>query len=164
MIEANPRLRHTLAALLVLMVACGGGDASGPDTDSETPFSRGTLVIQTDGGRVTVQVEVADTLDERIQGLRGRESLAPDAGMVFLPDDPDFQTFVMEDTLIPLSVAWWDADGRVLDIKDMEPCPPDEDLCPSYFIKEMSAGAVEVNQGFFEDHGVEVGDRVTLQR
>jgi len=82
--------------------------------------------------------------------------------MVFLPEQPERQLFVMEDTLVPLSVAWWDEEGRILAIQDMEPCPSDP--CPLYGTGDLSAGAVEVNQGFFRLRGIKVGDRVTLER
>ena len=57
---------------------------------------------------VEVDVEVADDDDERTIGLMNRERLDPDAGMVFLWDEPLHATFWMKDTLIRLSIAFWD--------------------------------------------------------
>lgn len=90
----------------------------------------------------------------------GRRSLAPDAGMVFLEDAPTDATFWMKDTLIPLSIAFWGADGRIVDAQDMTPCAADP--CPLYHSTAPYVGAVEVNQGFFAAHGVQVGDVVRL--
>jgi uncharacterized membrane protein (UPF0127 family) len=68
----------------------------------------------------------------------------------------------MKNTLIPLSIAFLDADGRILRILDMEPC--EADPCPLYPPGVAYTSALEVNQGAFERWGVEVGDLVTLER
>ena len=90
----------------------------------------------------------------------GRRSLAPDAGMVFLEDGPTDATFWMKGTLIPLSIAFWSSDGRILNLQDMEPCRADP--CPLYRSTAPYVGAVEVNRGFFEAHDVTPGDLVRL--
>ena len=90
----------------------------------------------------------------------GRESLSPYDGMAFVWEEPVVSTFWMKDTLIPLSIAFWDADGRIISILDMDPCT--EDPCPSYGPDDPFVGAVEVARGTFERHGVAVGDQVEL--
>jgi uncharacterized membrane protein (UPF0127 family) len=163
MIKALHGRRPSLAVLLaaVLMAGCaqdrGDGDRSG---DSGLP--QGTLVIETREGEVRVSVEIAEAIEDQIRGLRFRKRLPAEGGMVFLHPDPEPQAFVMEDTLIPLSVAWWNEEGRIVAIEDMEPCTGG--VCPTYGPHGLTVGAVEVNQGFFEEHGVEVGDRVRLVR
>ncbi|MGH2723345.1 MAG: DUF192 domain-containing protein [Actinomycetota bacterium] len=156
-------MRRRIAVLLAAasLAACTGDQDAAPAASPEG-FGRGTLVVATSEGEVRIEVEIADTTPKRVQGLRGRTSLPPEAGMVFLPERPERQLFVMEDTLIPLSVAWWDRDGRIFAIQDMEPCPAEP--CPLYGTGDESAGAVEVNQGFFRLRGIKVGDRVTLER
>jgi uncharacterized protein len=69
-------------------------------------------------------------------------------------------TFWMKDTVIPLSIAFWDDDGRIVSVLDMDPCI--EDPCPTYGPDEPFVGAVEVDPGTFERHGVTLGDRVQL--
>ena len=66
----------------------------------------------------------------------------------------------MKDTLIPLSIAFWDDDGRIISILDMDPC--DADPCPTYGPDEPFVGAVEVDRGGSRTDGVTVGDRVEL--
>ena len=84
------------------------------------------MLIETAGaGEVVVAVEVADSADERQVGLMGRESLPEDAGMIFLFDEDTSGGFWMKDTLIPLSIAFADADGTIVSILDMEPCEAD---------------------------------------
>jgi uncharacterized membrane protein (UPF0127 family) len=129
-------------------------------SSSDGGGSSGELLIRTAEGDVTLSVEIADTLDERTKGLMDRESHPADSGMAFLWSEPTAHTFSMENTLIPLSIAFWDERGRIVRIFDMDPC--EVDSCPSYAVSEPSVGAVEVNQGWFAEHGVEVGDLVEL--
>ena len=119
-------------------------------------------MIETDSGEVEVAVEVADTEQERTRGLMGREELSPDAGMLFLVDEPVLSAFWMKNTLIPLSIAFWGPDERIFRILDMDPCRAAP--CPLYDPRGAWVGALEVNQGFFQEHDVEVGDAVRLER
>jgi uncharacterized membrane protein (UPF0127 family) len=153
MIEAVRRLRPATAVATALVLVASPACGERPEA---------TLEIDTGQDRVEVDVEVADTLQERTTGLMNREELDEDAGMVFLVPEPTDGPFWMKDTLIPLSVAFWDREGRIFRILDMEPCR--EETCPKYEPGGLWWGAVEVNQGFFEDRGVEVGDRVRLEK
>ena len=114
-------------------------------------------IVNSLGERVPVQVEVADTPEERQQGLMGRTALAEDAGMLFVFDTEQPLSFWMKDTLIPLSIAFIDAEGRIVDIQDMQPL----DETP-HLSAEPARYALEVNQGFFVERGVMVGDTVEL--
>jgi uncharacterized membrane protein (UPF0127 family) len=153
--QARMEMRAVVAAILVgsLAISCGSAGSSRDD-------ARGDLTIVTDGGPVHVRVEVADEDDERAEGLMGRTSLGEDAGMAFLWDEPVETSFWMKDTLIPLSIAFWDRRRRIVAIRDMEPCR--NDPCPRYAPHEAFVGALEVNQGFFDEHGVEIGDRIEI--
>jgi uncharacterized membrane protein (UPF0127 family) len=119
-----------------------------------------TLVIRTSAGEaVEVRAEVADERAERQTGLMGRTELAPDAGMLFVFGRERDLSFWMRNTLIPLSIAYVSADGRIVDIQDMESL---DDEPPSYASAEPARYALEVNQGFFAGRGVEVGDTVEI--
>jgi uncharacterized membrane protein (UPF0127 family) len=136
----------TLGALVVL-AGCGGGDQ--------------VATIDTGERVVRVDVELAESPEERRQGLMGRESLADDAGMLFLYPEDHRGGFWMKDTLIPLSIAFLDADGTVLAILDMDPC--ETDSCPTYDPGVAYRSALEVNQGAFAEWGVEPGDVVVVE-
>ena len=146
-------------ALLPFLVAASlaGCTTSGA---SSGPQDKAQLILHASGGHVTLEVEVADTPDERALGLMGRPSLAADAGMAFLWAQPVRGSLWMKDTLIALSIAFWDEHGRIVSILDMEPC--EADPCPTYAPGVVFAGAVEVNQGFFAEYGITLGDRVEL--
>ena len=144
-----------LASLLLLVaVACGSAE------EVSHPNVSAALSIRTDDGTVSLDLQVADTPEERQMGLMGRESLSPYDGMAFVWEEPVVGTFWMKDTVIPLSIAFWDDDGRIVSILDMDPCT--EDPCPTYGPDEPFVGAVEVDRGTFERHGVTLGDRVQL--
>jgi len=139
--------------LALLLVACSPQDPSPLAT-------RVPLRIATAEGVATLQVEIADSPEERAEGLSNRTSMPADAGMAFLWDEPVEAQFWMKDTLIPLQIAFWDEDGRILGLFEMEPCETDH--CPTYGPREPFVGAVEANTGWFTARGVAVGDSVEL--
>ncbi len=159
-LAARAPLASSLASFLLLAVACGGGEEPVATTVA-SPASTPRVVIDTDAGEVTVDVEVADTSAEREAGLMNRESLAQNAGMLFEFDDDHRGGFWMKDTLIPLSIAFADSEGKILRILDMEPCTADP--CRVYDSGVAYRRALEVNRGAFERWGVSEGDRLTLQ-
>ena len=129
-------------------------------------FGAAKVLIDTDDGSVIVDAEKAETVEQRQRGLMSRDSLGPDEGMVFLFFEETSGPFWMKNVTIPLSIAFFDADGTIVAILDMDPCEADpcelyepvaEDGRPATYF-----GALEVNQGKFEDWGVEVGDRITV--
>jgi len=144
------------AIALMLLASCS---TRTPPADT---LPRGTLVIHTAKGDRMLQVEIAETGDARAHGLMERPSLAPDAGMAFLFPGLSHGGFWMRNTLIPLSIASWDEGGRIIEIFDMQPCQADP--CPTYKPATSYVGAVETNVGYFEEHQVEVGDTVVLNR
>ena len=125
-------------------------------------FPHATAVIVTGKRSMTLRVEVASTDGQRAQGLMNRRILAPNAGMVFLFARPTRAQFWMKDTLIPLSIAFYDRRGRILRILDMAPCRADP--CPVYDAGVAFRGALEVNRGAFRSWGVKRGSVVTLRR
>ncbi|HXF73838.1 MAG TPA: DUF192 domain-containing protein [Actinomycetota bacterium] len=156
--STRPAPRRAASALLVaaLLTGCGGGAPARPEP-------RGArIAFRTDRGVVrTGPLWVARTPEERARGLMGVRRLPGDGGMAFLFERPTRGPFWMKDTPLPLSIAFWDRAGRVVAILDMEPCRSDP--CPLYRPGVAYVGAVEMRQGWFEEHGVEVGDAVELQ-
>lgn len=138
--------------LAVVVVACDGETEEG---------QRATLILTPGERTVTLEVEIADEPTERARGLMGRTELPEDQGMAFLFEEETDGAFWMKDTLIPLSIAFWDAGGRIVAIVDMQPCQVDP--CPRYSPGVAYVGAVEVNVGWFERMGVGIGDRVEFR-
>lgn len=126
------------------------------------PPGRPYAAIATDRGTVFVRVEIADTDQARARGLSGREALAADAGMVFLWQEDADVAFHMKDTRIPLSVAFFAADGLILRILDLAPCAAEP--CPVYAPGVRYRGALEVNRGAFGRWQVREGHRINVER
>lgn len=148
-----------LAAVVTLSISACARDGATPaarDATVTVPLS-----FLRDGVEIaTLEVEVADSPTEREVGLMGRTSVPAGTGMAFLFDRPAPVRFWMKDTLIPLSIAFWDADGTVVAILDMAPC--DADPCPTYGPDVAVAGAVEVGLGALAAAGIRVGDVVRI--
>jgi len=121
-----------------------------------------TMTIHTSSGEeVRVRVEIADNAFEHTRGLMFRTTLAENRGMLFIYEREQKLSFWMKYTLIPLSIAFIGSEGRIVDIQDMKPLDDDP---PHYVSAKPAQYALEVNQGFFEERGVEVGDRAELPR
>ena len=107
-------------------------------------------------GNHPVDAEVAQTPEQRTLGLMFRFSLPADRGMLFVFPHPQPQGFWMRNTYVPLSIAYLDADGRILNILDMK--PHDESSHPS---AGPALYALEMRRGWFAERGIGPGTRVT---
>jgi uncharacterized membrane protein (UPF0127 family) len=141
-------------ASAAVLVACAGEPAEEPRDHPSSSVTFG-------GPDAKLAVKIADDIEERRRGLMDVEELPADQGMAFVWPEPERGTFWMKNTLIPLSIAFVDDAGRVIDILDMEPC--EADPCPRYGIHAPYVLAVEANLGWFDEHGVQAGDRADLR-
>ena len=113
--------------------------------------------------KTVVALEVARTEPERSRGLMFRTSMAEQAGMIFLFERPGVYPFWMKNTLIPLDMFWTDTTGKVVWIAESVP-PCQADPCPEYPPKAVASYVIETNAGFARQHGVKVGDVLTLRK
>lgn len=112
------------------------------------------------GGKARLQTWVADTPNSRELGLMHVTSMPEERGMIFVYPTAGRRSFWMRNTKIPLSLAYIAADGTIDQILDMQPM-----TTKSHPSDSLIRLVLEVNQGWFERHGVEVGDRIPgLQR
>jgi uncharacterized membrane protein (UPF0127 family) len=153
-----PKWIRALAPVALALIATACSSTDRPASTSALP--RGVVRITTASGSVELNVQIAETDEARQRGLMGVRSLAPDAGMAFLFDGPTDVSFWMKDTLIALSIAFWDEQGRIVGIREMTPCR--HDPCPLYSPGAAYIAAAEATRGFFASHGVRVGDPVRL--
>lgn len=114
-------------------------------------------ITNSKGESVNMTVEIADTGDARQLGLMFRPSMPPDAGMLFDFGEDTNGGFWMQNTILPLSIAFIKADGAIIDVKDMQPLDTTS-VGPSGPYRY----ALEANQGFYRAHGIATGDKVTL--
>ncbi len=102
-------------------------------------------------------VEIAKTPEERQKGLMFRKYLENNHGMLFVFSEERILSFWMKNTYIPLTIAFIDERGIVVDIFDMEPFST-EPVVSTLKCKY----ALEVNRGFFDRCGLKVGDKIDL--
>jgi uncharacterized membrane protein (UPF0127 family) len=103
-----------------------------------------------------IQVEIADTPEKRSRGLMYRRSLAPDAGMLFVFPRTQRLTFWMKDTPLALDIGFFDAQGRLLEVRALRP------FDTRYVTSSAPARfALETNAGWFEARGIQPGARLT---
>jgi len=135
-------IRTSRAALAGLVLCFGPALAQQPKLPT-TALAAGIYVIQ---------AEVADTPEARAQGLMRRKTMEQGAGMLFVFDTSARHCMWMKNTLIPLSVAFLDARGQIVNIADMQPL--DE---TSHCASRPARYALEMNQGWFKKRGIAAG-------
>ncbi|MBX7065786.1 MAG: DUF192 domain-containing protein [Parachlamydiales bacterium] len=111
-------------------------------------------------GKETLNVEIADTFEARRQGLMGRQELPEGKGMLFIYDRAYRLAFWMKDTLIPLSIGFFDDDKRLIEVLDMD--PPIGETLIKYRCTAPALYALEVPQGWFEKHKIHIGDKFSF--
>lgn len=120
-------------------------------------FGNAVLAVEFERAKVTVNdlkldVEYALTFEQRATGLMHRKSMCKNCGMLFKYSRPLIASMWMKNTYIPLDIAFVDQNGKIVDIKAMQP----HDLTSISSSKEVLY-ALEMNQGWFKANGVEVG-------
>jgi uncharacterized membrane protein (UPF0127 family) len=105
---------------------------------------------------------LARTPAERGRGLMEQRGLAGYDGMVFLWPASTDEAFYMKDTLIPLSIAWFDDAGHFVSEASMTPCPPDIGSCPLFNAASPYTVAIEVPEGGLGRLGIGPGSSITL--
>lgn len=137
------RLRAALALLGCSLLASAGAQ-------SPLPTTRLTAGIH------LITAEVAATDPARMRGLMFRERLAPNSGMLFIFDDKAMQCMWMRNTFVPLSVAFIEDDGSIVNIEDMQPRTE-----ASHCAKRPVRYALEMELGWFARRGLQSGSRLS---
>ncbi|MEW6377190.1 MAG: DUF192 domain-containing protein [Thermodesulfobacteriota bacterium] len=106
-----------------------------------------------------IHVEVAKTPEERSIGLMGRKHLGQNEGMLFIFETEDYHGFWMKNTLIPLSIAFIDKEGRIVRITDMKPLTLVSHMPPKPILY-----ALEMKKGWFSANGINVGDMIRFSK
>lgn len=114
-------------------------------------------------GGAPLSVEIADTDDSRMEGLKGRRHLPEGKGMLFVFEEPRPLYFWMQDTLIPLSVGFFDAEQILINTADMLPPKKGGERLLQYKSKSPAKYALEVPIYWFRDHQVFPGMKFSFQ-
>lgn len=151
---------------LLLAFVCGAlgcGEAPPASESGMPPGALGplpTVTFALAGEEVTA--EVAITMQQQRQGLMYRDSMPANHGMLFVYREPQYLSFWMKNTRIPLSIAFIRPDGRISNIEEMEPHRGPFEPTQNYVSRYRCLYALEMNAGWFARHGVNAGDTIAL--
>lgn len=134
-------LKRALVTVALIMAAAG----------ARAQLPEITLAIS--GHKITA--EVASTDAERSQGLMHRRMLPENRGMLFVFPEPALHAMWMVNTYVPLSVAFLDADGVIINIEDMTPHTQ-----TPHAAKRPAKYALEANHGWFSKRAIQAGSKV----
>jgi hypothetical protein len=137
-------MRLLLSALCLIVSLISAAHA-------QTPMPRMELTA----GFYRIEAEVAANQKNRMQGLMHRRSMPPNEGMIFVFPQDERHCMWMRNTFLPLSVAFLDSEGRILNIEDMEPQTED-----SHCAAAPARFALEMNKGWFAGKGIKPGQRI----
>ena len=104
-------------------------------------------------------VELAFTPVARSCGLSNRLKLYENNGMLFIYPTLSQESYWMKDTHIPLSIAFIDDSGKIINIQRMKP----DQIYERYFSFKPFRYVLEVNQGWYKKHSIEAGDVVEIK-
>jgi hypothetical protein len=136
--------RHFLA-----LVLCLAGFAAARAQQPQLP------AVDLTAGMYRIRAEVANDMGSRMQGLMYRKAMPQNAGMLFVFEENAAHCMWMKNTLIPLSVAFLDQDGAIINIADMQP-QTEESHCAA----RPARYALEMNKGWFAQRGVKPGAKL----
>jgi uncharacterized protein len=165
-----------LFLVALLGVACGSAD--GPDKKAAASEAGDKAATNAAGLRIPTQAqgklrtiklwlgaeemmtEIAASEKEITTGMMFRTEMAENEGMLFILPGAQRASFWMKNTLVPLSCAYIDPDGTILEIHDMK--PKDETPIPAKVTNILYV--LEVKQGWFERHKIGVGTQIRTER
>jgi uncharacterized membrane protein (UPF0127 family) len=152
-----------LVALALLAFTASGKaraqSATGACGDASAPYAEAQI-----DAHPRINLQLARTEEQRETGLMYVDSMPTDAGMLFMYTAPSNESYWMYHTLIPLSIAWIDKDGTIVDIQDMPRLNDPNDIQEAGRTIYTPSGAywyaLEVNEGWFVQNGVGVGQQM----
>lgn len=144
----RPRRAGVLLAALAWCLAPWAAEAqTGPQPRLPT--------VKLSAGFHVIDTELALTPEQQATGMMFRRQMGSNEGMLFVAPDKGIRCFWMRNTFIPLSIAFLDDDGRIVNIADMQP-QSDQTHCSTEPVRH----ALEVNQGWFAKRGIKPGMKI----
>jgi uncharacterized membrane protein (UPF0127 family) len=111
--------------------------------------------VKLSAGMHQIDAQVAQTPEQRTIGLMFRKEMPQHEGMLFVFEQPSRQCFWMKNTLLPLSAAFIDDKGTVVNVEEMKPQTL-ESHCSAKPVRYV----LEMNQGWFARKGIKPGAKL----
>ena len=145
-----------LRALFACVMAFGALISLTPLAAQEPQTNLQRAVIH--AGMFQIDAQIANTPQQRQIGLMFRKDMPTHEGMLFIFDEPQKQCFWMKNTLLPLSAAFLDDDGGIVNLVDMQPQSTD-----SHCSEKPVRYVLEMNQGWFAKKKIGKGYKLKSQ-
>jgi uncharacterized membrane protein (UPF0127 family) len=143
-------MKKAFLAVAVLAIATALLPASAQEPQTDLPR------VKLSAGMYQIDAQVAQTTEQRMTGLMFRKEMPQHEGMLFVFEQPSQQCFWMKNTLLPLSAAFIDEDGTVVNVEEMKPQTLDSH-CSAKPVRYV----LEMNRGWFSKRGIKPGARLT---
>ncbi|GMO48824.1 MAG: DUF192 domain-containing protein [Termitinemataceae bacterium] len=137
---------------LFIIDSCSTGGGAQPKLKTHP-----IIIENSDGSKIGIEAEIADTEEQRAKGLMFRKKLNDGEGMLFVFQKDEMLSFWMKNTLLPLSIAYINREFIIVNIFDMYP----HNEVGVHSTRSVRY-ALEVPQGFFERQNIVVGNKLTL--
>jgi len=144
-----------MRALWIAALLLGAGAVGAAEDPARVPWVRAVF----ENG-ASLRLETCATNQERSRGMMFRKEAPEGWGMLFAFERPDYLSFWMRNTYVPLSIAFVDPQGVITNIRNMRPL----DEITRHRSTRKAMFAIEVRQGWFRDNGIRAGQRVNLLR
>lgn len=114
-------------------------------------------------GKVKIEAEIAETPEQHEQGLMFRTTLKKNSGMLFVFPNSEIRSFWMKNTFIPLTIAYFDENKKLLEMIDMQPMKSEMIQDPKIYPSTLPAKfALEMSIGWFRKNNIKVGDQLNI--
>ena len=144
-----PSLRFPVVVLLLGLAACG------PETGTVEDLRLHTVTLP-NGSQI--RAEILTTQDELITGMKHRESLDEDRGLLFVYGKEGYYAFWMYEVKVPLDMIWIDQSRKIVQlVHECPPCPGPREKCPSYGGQVPAQYILEVRAGVAKKQGLKPG-------
>lgn len=147
------KLCFSLAIVVFAGTALAQAALPSPEMQAQTALPRSQLRI----GMYQIQAQVAQTEAQRATGLMFRQSMPDNEGMLFVFEEPAVQCFWMKNTLLPLTAAFIDDAGKIVNLADMQPKSE-----KSHCSKSPVRYVLEMKRGWFAKRGFKAGHVVSM--
>ena len=152
-----------LICVLCILFGCKRAEPQKKEPSSKIEFRQdGTLNISNPMGTVkaTFSIEIVEKEEELMRGLKFRDQLGENQGMLFIFEFPDIYEFWMQDTYLPLDMLFIASDGTINYIYENTVPFSEERITPNFTHKFV----LEVNAGTVKKYNIQTGDKVTWKR
>ena len=165
---ATTELILLLALILAFATGCEHvADGTSGGSASSAPAAKEKLTI----GSKTYNLELAVNDESRQYGLKGRQTVADDGGMIFIFPEPKVQSFWMEDCLVDIDIIFLDTQGRIVAMHKMKKAEPKranetqeqyEARLPKYSSNQRAQFAIELQAGSLDKLNLKNGQKIEM--